>query len=148
MKSFSLLNTLAIAVIALAQSAVGITARAAEISNCDEAGLQAALNAGGNFTFACDGVIGLSHTLTVSRDVVLDGTAHNVSISGSNAVRIFYVSAGVRLTLVNLTLANGRNLGTNGIGSGSGEPGIGGAVFIDGGSADFVGCTFSNNMAF
>ena len=40
-------------------------------------------------TFACDGTITLSNTLTVTWDTVLDATGHQITISGSNAVRVF-----------------------------------------------------------
>ena len=72
------------------------------VTNCTEANLRAAMVGGGTVTFACDGTITLANTITLSLDTFLDGRGHQVTISGSNTVRVFYVNTNVVFALVNL----------------------------------------------
>ena len=58
------------------------------VANCAEASLRAAMAGGGKVTFACDGTISLSGTITNSHDTVLDGAGHQITISGGNAVSV------------------------------------------------------------
>ena len=74
------------------------------VNNCNEAELRAAMAGGGTVNFACDGTITLASTINIDTDVVLDGSGHAVTISGGNAVRVFYASAGTTLSLVHLDL--------------------------------------------
>ena len=57
------------------------------VTNCTEANLRGAMAGGGTVTFACDGTITLTNTITGDLDVTLDGTGHHVAISGGGAVR-------------------------------------------------------------
>ena len=140
------------------------------VTNCTEAALRAAMAGGGVVAFACDGTITLASTITNDFDLTLDGSGRGVTISGGGAVRVFYVSTNIGLTLINLTIANG--LGTNGgggvynasgtlsatnctfLGNGAspslypftGEPGFGGAIY-NAGVFNASGCTFSQNWA-
>lgn len=127
---------------------------AATISPCDWAGLEAAVAAGGTYSFDCDGVITLTSTLDVTNDLTLNGTGHYVTISGNNAVRLFRVSPGVQLKLSNLALANGIHRGTNGVPgnpfqpnsqSTPGESAYGGAIYNNGGHVTLEACSFYNN---
>jgi hypothetical protein len=77
------------------------------VNSLDPAELNSALQAGGTVTFATNGTIVLTNTITLSNDVILDGTNHSITISGGGAVEIFNVPPGLSLTLRNLTLANG-----------------------------------------
>ncbi|HEX2908115.1 MAG TPA: choice-of-anchor Q domain-containing protein, partial [Phototrophicaceae bacterium] len=88
--------------------------QAAEQS-CDEAGLNAAIAAGGSHTFACGGptTITVTATKTISTTLTLDGGGL-LTISGGDARQIFTVSGGVTLTLQNLTLAHGHAAANNG----------------------------------
>jgi hypothetical protein len=104
------------------------------VTNCTEANLRAAMTFGGTVTFACDGTINLSETITVAVDSVLDGSGHQVTINGGQAVRLFYVKTNVGFTLIKLTLANG--LSTNG-----------GAIFNDGGKLTLQDSMFLANNA-
>jgi hypothetical protein len=52
------------------------------VTNYTEADLLAAMAGGGIVTFACDGTITLASTITNSIDTVIDGTGHQVTISG------------------------------------------------------------------
>jgi len=89
---------------------------------------------GGTVTFACNGTITLAGTITNRDELILDGTGRQVTISGGNAVRIFYLVTNVNFKLVNLTLANGTS--TNGA-----------AIFNDGGVLTLSQCTFLANIA-
>src|SRR4249920_2533801 len=62
------------------------------VTECTEASLRATMSGGGVVSFACDGTIYLSRTISNTLDTVLDGKDHHVIISGSNAVRLFYVT--------------------------------------------------------
>jgi hypothetical protein len=120
--------------------------RSASLASCDEASLRAAVSAGGTVTFDCAGKIPLSQTLQITNDVVIDGSGHQVTISGSNAVRIFAVTSGVKLTLINLTIADGRLAGTNGTASVlDGESVAGAGIYNGNGSVTLIGCSITNN---
>jgi hypothetical protein len=103
------------------------------VTSATEASLRAAMTGGGTVTFACDGTITLGNTITNSLDTVLDSSGHQVTISGSNTVRVFYVNTNVTFTAINLTIANGRS--ANGAG-----------FFNDGGTLNLSSCTFQYNV--
>jgi hypothetical protein len=77
--------------------------------------LRAALADGGTVTFASDAVIALSHTVSITTNAVLDGTGHQITVSGNNAVGVFSVASGVSFMLTNLTIANGASSSGAGI---------------------------------
>ncbi len=116
------------------------------VTSCSEGSLRVAMAGGGTVTFACDGTIALGnpflppshfpYPIPVTANTVLDGTGHQITISGTNTVEgMFFVSNNVTLVLVNLTLANG--LSTNG----------GGAICIQTGTVCATNCTFTGNTA-
>lgn len=108
------------------------------VNSCTQAELESALGSGGTVTFACDGTITLSNTITISQDTLLDGSGHTVTISGNNAVRIFTVDPCVKLALVNLTIADGFQASTN--------SSCGGGIFNNGGIFSATNCTFVSNQ--
>ena len=59
------------------------------VTNCDWPSLQTALNGGGTVTFACDGTITLTNTITVTNDIVFDATGHSLIIDGNNSSAFF-----------------------------------------------------------
>lgn len=77
------------------------------VADCTEASLRAAMAGGGPVTFACDGTIILSNTITNLVNTVFDGSGHQITISGDNKVRVFVNSTNVSLVFSNLTIANG-----------------------------------------
>jgi hypothetical protein len=104
------------------------------VTSCTEENLRTALTGGGTVTFACDGTITLANTISNLLNTVIDGSGHQITISGGNAVRVFYVATNVNFTVVNLTVANGQS--TDGAG-----------VFNDGGELVFTAATFWSNIA-
>ena len=144
------------------------------VATNSELELRAAMALGGTVTFSCDGTITLTQTITNTSDTRLDGSGHQIIISGSNACRVFFVNSNVNLTLVNLTIANG--LSTNGYGGGiynegtvnatnttfdgnevlgasslgwpgtTGGSALGGAV-ANSGVMNLINCSFTNNSA-
>jgi hypothetical protein len=78
------------------------------VTTATESALNNALSGGGTVTFACNGVINISGTKTIAANTVLNATGYNIVISGQGSVRLFVVNSGVSLSLVNLTLANGK----------------------------------------
>ena len=121
-----------IAVLTLLAS--GLARAAGMVTNCTDANLRAAMAGGGAVTFACDGTITLASTISNSVNTVFDATGHQITISGGNAVGVFYVGTNAGLTLMNLTVANGN--ATNG-----------GGIFNAGGTIILLGTTFQANVA-
>src|ERR1022692_2861574 len=110
------------------------------VTDCAESSLRTAMAGGGTITFACDGTITLTSTITNALDTVLDGSGHQVTISGGNTVSVFCVNANVNFSMVNLTIANGYAL------NGPGNLNFGGTVNVNsGGTVNATNCTFSAN---
>jgi hypothetical protein len=112
------------------------------VNSPDEASLRAAINIGGWVILAFNGTVTI--TITITNTVILDGRGVSATISGGNAVRLFYVAPGVTFAAVNLTLANGSYLVTNGT---PGTPADAGAIYNDGGIVMLVSCALTNNSA-
>jgi hypothetical protein len=85
-------------------------------------------------TFACDGTITLAGTISNGVPTVLDGSSHQITISGSNARTVFWVAANVNFTLTNLTIAEGSSFS-------------GGGIFNNGGIVTLVKWRFAGNCA-
>jgi len=114
-------------------------------SSLDPGQLNIALQAGGTVTFAVDGTIYLTNTINIATNVILDGANHSITISGSNSVEIFNVSANANFTLRNVTLADGLMVGQSDYyGQTYPAPAYGGAIYSSG-NLDVANCTFSNN---
>jgi hypothetical protein len=105
---------------------------------CTEAALRAAIALGGWVSINCSGTFTLSDTITITNQVILDAQNAAVTISGNNAVRLFYVVPGASLTATNLTLADG---------SVTNNPADGGGIYNDGGTVMLVSCVLTNNIA-
>src|SRR5688572_28265429 len=113
-----------------------------------EANLRAGIDAGGAIVFNADGLIALTSPIVVTKDVAIDATGHTVTVDGQNTTRIFEVNSGVRLTITNLTLANGRKQGAESLDSNQpGESVFGGALVNNGGIVTIVNCTFASKLA-
>ena len=76
-----------------------VTGAGGVVTNPTEVDLREALSDGGLVTFACDGTITLSATITNLLDTTLDGSSHNVTLSGGDALQVFRVAGGSRLSL-------------------------------------------------
>jgi hypothetical protein len=141
------------------------------VTNCTEANLRAAMSGGGLVTFACDGTITLADSITNATDTILDARGRQVTISGGNAVRVFYVNTNTALTLANLSIADGKSFGgsavlnlggmlnLNGVSFRSNSATIGltndafypraggGVIFNRGGAVNATNCSFTGNSA-
>ena len=82
--------------------------------------------------------ITLSSQLTINKNLAIDGTGQNITISGNNAVRVFEVTAGT-VTFDSLIIANGNT--SNSTGS------SGGGIFNSNGNVTVLNSTFDNNVA-
>ncbi len=105
------------------------------VANCTETDLRTAMAGGGKVTFACDGTVALANTLTVAVDTVFDATGRQITLSGGDAVRVFYVAGNATLVVNQLTIAHGRS--TNGAG-----------ILNDYGTVNATNTTFSSNAVF
>jgi hypothetical protein len=127
--------TLAAILVAVLSSAERPARAGGTVTSCTAANLRAAMAGGGTVTFACDGTITLSNTISNTVDTVLDGSGHEVTISGGNTCRVFCVNTNVVLSLVNLIVANG--YATNGAG-----------ILNNGGTLNLSRVVFKMNSAF
>ncbi len=86
------------------------------VTTCDEATLRAALGEAtpdSTVTFTCSGTITLTSggggTITLTKNVTINGNGHKVTLSGGDAVTVLDVSPGVTAALNDLTISNGRS---------------------------------------
>ncbi|MGB8212040.1 MAG: hypothetical protein WCE68_00645, partial [Anaerolineales bacterium] len=163
---FSLILVLAVGLFAMPD----LTAHAATdvVTNDHDSGAgslrQAIANAaaGDTITFDNDYTITLtSASLTVAKDMTIDGTGHSVSISGNNVRSVFIVNSGVTASLTGLTILDGNSWGNNGGGidnagaltitnstiSGNSAPGGIGAGIYSSGTLTVQDSTISGNSA-
>jgi hypothetical protein len=96
-------------------------------------------------------VINLTQDITITgqlplinEDVELTVNGNNLKLDGGNSQRLLFIKSGT-VTLNDLTLTQGLAQGTSG--SGGGGAGMGGALFIYGGTVTANNTTFSNNRA-
>ena len=84
--------------------------------------------------FSVGGTITLGSTLpAISDDLTIDGSAHAVTVSGNNSVRVLQVNASKTLNLNALTIAKGSSPNGGGI--------------ANSGTLNVTNCTFSGNNA-
>ena len=53
-----------------------------------------AASAGDTITFSCSSTITLSSTITIGKNLIIDGSGQSVTISGGDAVGVFIVNSG------------------------------------------------------
>lgn len=109
------------------------------VTDCSQFGpgvgtLQEALNGGGLIQFSCSGTITIPNTIQITTDTILDAKQQKVTLDGAQAVQLIKVNPGVNFKLVNLTLAHGNSIASNG-----------GAIFNNGGNLEINGVTFFSN---
>ena len=140
------------------------------VTNCTEPSLRSAMAGGGTVTFACDGIITLTNTITVSNNTALDGAGRQITISGGNTVRVFCVNSNVTFTVANATITQGASQCGAGILNLYGTvnllsvafltnatalawtdfdlpSGMGGAIYNRGGTIHATNCVFTGNYA-
>jgi len=84
------------------------------VNSLDPAQLPVALQAGRTVTFAATGSIVQTNTITISNNVVLDGTNQSITISGGEAAPLCNVLPAGRFALRRLILANGADNASSG----------------------------------
>jgi len=114
-----------------------VTTRGAVVTNLTETALREALAQTGTnpVTFGSNGTtLQLTRPISICRDTIIEGpSSRRISLQGSNDTQIFVVLPDIKLTLRNLTLANGRSQS-------------GGAI-LNQGTISISNCTFSANSA-
>ncbi|MGI9057154.1 MAG: choice-of-anchor Q domain-containing protein [Ktedonobacteraceae bacterium] len=147
--------------VAHAQAATTIS-----VTTCDESHLDQALasaNSGDTITFGCSGDIALTQTLTITKNLTLDGSGQTVTLDGQSQVQVLGVNSGVSFTLNALTIAHGSTyLGGGGLDNEGGTVSIsnstfannsathyigGGGLLNDSGTVSISNSTFANNSA-
>lgn len=100
------------------------------------------------------GTIALGSTLTIKKNVTINGPlANSIIISGNHAVRVFFVNSGVHFTIINITVVNGQISGEPGSKSKSLRSGLngqiagGGGLLNSNGIVTIINSTFSGNKA-
>jgi hypothetical protein len=132
------------------------------VTNCTETALHAAMAQGGTVTFACNGTITLTSTITNDLDVTLDGTGHQVTISASGnpfyGGPLFQINTNVHFKAVNLAICAawggailnlGGSVSLSGValaGNQASDAG-GGAILNQGGTVNATDCSFTGNLA-
>lgn len=104
------------------------------VSTASEAELRAVMALGGTIALSFDGTVLLSSPITIGTDTRLDGSGHQVTISGNNMTRVFCVNTNVSFAAANLAIARGASRG-------------GSAILNLGGSVDLCGVSFISNTA-
>jgi hypothetical protein len=115
------------------------------VSTCNEATLDSAISSAGSgdtISFGCSGDITLTSTLTISKNLTLDGSGQTVTLDGGNSVQVLSVTSGVSFTLKALTIAHG----VAAYNASFGIP-LGGGLFNNGGTVSISNSTFANNSA-
>jgi hypothetical protein len=89
---------------------------------------------GDTITFSCSGTIPITSTLTITKNLTLNGSGQNVTLDGGNSVQVLFVNSGVTFTLNALTIAHGSTTS-------------GGGLFNEGGTVSISKSTFATNSA-
>ena len=113
------------------------------------------------FDSTVTGTILLSAPIALSKDLIIDGSGSDIVISGQSVTNIFTIASESTVSLKNLTLSNGKSVGSSGAGiSSAGNLTLnactlnsnaadqnGGAVAQNGGSLTLTNCTLTSNSA-
>jgi predicted outer membrane repeat protein len=94
---------------------------------------------GDTVTFAGDYTITLSSTLTIAKDLTIDGVGHAITMDGNHAVGVFALNSGT-ITLNRLNIVNGYLVGT------AFPWTSGGGISVDGATLNLSNSTFSGNV--
>jgi fibronectin-binding autotransporter adhesin len=121
--------------------------KAVVLTNATPASLEGALASGATVTFGFDGTIPLTNAIVVTTNATLDATGRSITLDGQSRVRHFVLTNGLTLRLINLTLANGRFVGSDGQTNQPGDPAFGGSIYNAGGTLELTGCKLINNQA-
>jgi len=105
----------------------------------------AAANPGDTIRFGLTGTIALNSELTINKNLRIEGQTF-VRITAQNNSRIFNITSG-EVGIFNLSLSDGRVIGTNGLPGQNGQNVYGGCIFV-GANADLLMqfCVLSNNV--
>src|SRR5258708_15964286 len=151
-------------------ASLGLTSRTAHaqpaatipVGTCDDATLRNAINnatSGDTIKFGCSGTITLGSTLGISKNLTLDGSGQQVTLSGGGSVQVLSVSSGVTFTLNALTVAHGSAPNGGGLSNSGGTVSISNSTFANnnaphgdglystGGTANSTNSNFANNSA-
>jgi hypothetical protein len=103
---------------------------------------------GDTIQFGVSGTITLNSELVLSKSLQINGlTANSLRISGNHNSRVFNILSG-NVQIYNLTIADGRVVGTNGLAGLNAETVAGGGILVaDGATLDLENCILTNNVA-
>jgi hypothetical protein len=103
---------------------------------------------GDTIQIGLSGTITLNSELVIAKDLRINGPAANsLRISGNNNSRVFDISSG-SAQIHNMTIADGRVVGTNGATGFNGESVSGGGILVaNGATLHLENCILTNNVA-
>ena len=90
---------------------------------------------------------------SLTQSIAIDGpgAAADVTISGNDLYRVFFVTNSATVSISNLTIAHGKSVGGTGgtgvSGSGGGGAGLGAGMLVNSGTVTLSGVTFDSNSA-
>jgi len=116
---------------------------AANLTSCDETTLTQAIvaaNSGDTLQFNCHGTISLTSPIIIDKNLTLNATGYQVTLSGDQKVRVIQVNPNVTFTLQNLTIANGQV-------EGECPENCGGGLLSNEATVNLINSTFKNNTA-
>lgn len=97
----------------------------------------AQVRSGGTILIELSGTIFLNQSLLIDKDVtIIAADSADLTLSGQNTTRIFYISGNVDVRLQNLQIANGGGVSS------------GGGIYNEHGHLTIIGCVFNANQAY
>jgi len=134
---------LVVLLLALGLAGASDAGAAGTVTNCatygdagTEGDLAWALQGGGTVSFACSGSIVVPE-IVIAVDTTIDGTGQIVGLNGNGANRVLFVSGGVHVTLIKLTVTGG-----------NAEDAPGGGMYADSGATvELMNSTVTLNTA-
>jgi FIMAH domain-containing protein len=99
-------------------------------------------SAGDTITFSCSGTIPITSTLTISKNLTIDGSGQTITLDGGSSTQVLSVNSGVTFTLKALTIAHGSAFNGGGL-LNRGTMSISNSTFS--GNSDDLGGGIENN---
>jgi hypothetical protein len=126
-----------------------VSAATLTVTSCGDIGANTLRNqtvaaaAGDTIVFGQNCTVALASTLTLTKNVTIEGAGHTVTIQGNNTFTLLASNNGVAVNLIGLTFTQGKGSISN---ARPGNSSAGGAIFSRG-ALTVSDCTFDSNSA-